>query len=148
MQFFTLNNFKNKLSTYRIHDCMGHTVLNTHKSILTLFIRFNQEHANRTGDKERACVAAQIIPERRRQKGRVPSGLTCLKRGRVELVLACPPKGTRKELLVWKVPLPERWALVLLGSGKTDLIYACQPNTPLACPLPRFVACIRVKSRF
>lgn len=89
-------------------------------------------------DKERACVAVQINPERRRQKGRVPSGLTCLKRGRVELVLACPPKGTRKEFLV---SLPERWSLVFLDSGKGGLVswaFACSPAS-----LP-----IRMKSRF
>lgn len=42
---------------YHIRDCTSHTILYIYKSTLILFIRFNQEHANRTGDKERDCVA-------------------------------------------------------------------------------------------
>lgn len=40
------------------------------------------------------------VAGRRRQKVRIPSGLSCLKRGRVELVLACPLEGTWKERFV------------------------------------------------
>lgn len=76
------------------------------ESIPILFIWFNckniriKQMIERGGEPVSLHELSREAPRRRRQKGRVPSGLSCLKRGRVELVLACPLKGTRKERLV------------------------------------------------
>jgi len=69
----------------------------------TLFVWFNgMKMPNQMRDRDRTRVVVRIISQDfgRRRRGPVMT-VSLLKRGRVKLVLACPPKGKRKARLVF-----------------------------------------------